>query len=347
MKKVLLEMEKLRYPSTGLGQFCLHLGKSMAKEDNKGLDLHFYLPENRVGEFGNQFHYHIRKPWHKVFIPGSSGFDVWHCMHQDSAYLPSGNAKLLLTVHDLNFMQKYTGAKLKARFQRLQKKVDRSSGIAVISEYTGEILKENIKIPDIPVKVIYNGNPLQQFSEAKQPVFIPDRKFFLAIGVLSPRKNFHVLPPLLKKFPDHFLVVAGPEHSTYTKTIIEAAEYWGVKDRLIMCGSVNDEQKYWLYKNMEALLFPSLSEGFGLPVIEAMSLGKPVFFSRLTSLPEIGGDQAFYFDDFSPECIQNTVESGLQFYTSQPEIPNALIQHAAKFSWESAAKEYLKFYIEI
>jgi glycosyltransferase involved in cell wall biosynthesis len=86
-----------------------------------------------------------------------------------------------------------------------------------------------------------------------------------------------------------------------------------------------------------------LAEGFGLPVIEAMHFGKPVFLSKFTSLPEIGGDVAYYFDSFDGDSMRKTLDEGLQHYV-QNKPQSAIQKRSQLFSWEIAAKEYLEIY---
>jgi glycosyltransferase involved in cell wall biosynthesis len=94
-------------------------------------------------------------------------------------------------------------------------------------------------------------------------------------------------------------------------------------------------------------VFPSLSEGFGLPVVEAMSVGKPAFLSRLTSLPEIGGDAAYYFESFEPESMIATVQRGLKDFDEHPQRAAELRAFAARYSWSRAATEYWALYDEV
>lgn len=348
MKQIILEMEKLKHLETGLGQFCFHLGNELLLQQQEQFKLNFFLPEQAATLFDKKVAVKFSKQWNKLFMPGASRFDLWHILHQDSKYIPASPKKMVITVHDLNFLQKYSGRKQQSRLQQLQSRIDRSSGVAVISNYTGSVLKNHIELKDCPLRVIYNGNSLKQFPHAQRPGFIQeDHPFFFALGVLSPRKNFHVLPPLLKRFPHHRLVIAGPSHSEYTQQILSAAKAAGVSSRLILVNQITEEEKYWLYANMDAFLFPSLAEGFGLPVVEAMSLGKPVFLSNLTSLPEVGGEMAFYFKNFDAEEMANQLETGLHKVAHISDYSSLVKQHAHQFSWQNAAKEYLNFYSEV
>jgi glycosyltransferase involved in cell wall biosynthesis len=344
MRTVFLEMERLRHPATGLGQFCLHLGKQYLVQDTSGLDLRFFLPASGSALFGTGAKYVIQHPWHKWFIPGSSRHDVWHCFHQDSKYLPRSKSRVLLTIHDLNFLTKYSGPKRLRRLKSLQARVHRSAGIAVDSHFTGSVLREHVELGRIPVKVIHLGNSLTHFRDARRPACAPAGRFFLALGVLSPRKNLHVLPAVLSSFPGYSLLIAGPGHPEYARVIRDEAERHGVLDRVVFAGEIGDEDRFWYYSRCDALLFPSLAEGFGLPAVEAMSLGKPVFLSRLTSLPEVGGELAFYFDDFDPAHMREVVEQGLHRAATEVGFSAKLIEHSRKWSWEEAARRYLEFY---
>jgi glycosyltransferase involved in cell wall biosynthesis len=119
----------------------------------------------------------------------------------------------------------------------------------------------------------------------------------------------------------------------------------GIADRVHFLGIITEKQKLWAYQNCKAFVFPSLSEGFGLPVVEAMSVGKPIFLSNLTSLPEIGGDDAYYFNDFSPENMVKTFQEGMADFEKNPQKSERLRQRAAKFTWKKAAEAYWELYL--
>jgi glycosyltransferase involved in cell wall biosynthesis len=109
---------------------------------------------------------------------------------------------------------------------------------------------------------------------------------------------------------------------------------------------ITDAQKAWAFARCAGFLFPSLTEGFGLPPLEAMHFGKPVFLSRLTSLPEVGGDAAYYFDDWSPAAMRSVVEAGLR-QGAEATRAAQVKQHAARFDWDSAAAAYLALYAKL
>ena len=341
-QKVLVEMEKLHNTNSGLGQFCLGLGQALT-EQSKHTALHFLVPEKKKGIFGNNAIYILLKNYLSFLWNKPKGFDVWHCTHQESKYLPR-NSKLILTIHDLNFLYKYKGLKKKLKLNALQRKVKSASAIVAISQFTANEIKQHLQIDEKKLHVIYNGVSLKSTEPVELPAFLKDQKYLFSIGIMNPKKNFHVLLPLLQNKPELKLVIAGNDSHDYVNKIKEKALALGVLSQLHFMGAVSDELKYTLYKNCYAFVFPSLSEGFGLPVIEAMLMGKPVFLSKLTCLPEIGGPEAFYWDNFEANNMREVFENGMTVYESDPGKAERIQQHAAQFSWEKAAKAYLDLY---
>jgi glycosyltransferase involved in cell wall biosynthesis len=158
-----------------------------------------------------------------------------------------------------------------------------------------------------------------------------------------PKKNFHVLPALLQQ-NDYELVIAGNLSSqTYIAHILAEAEKYKVSDRVKIIGAISNEERSWYYKNCKAFVFPSIAEGFGLPVIEAMHYGKPVFLSTHTSLPEVGADAAYYFENFDAETMQQTLKNGLIDFNESNMMERAK-NRAAVFNWDNTAKSYIKIY---
>ena len=348
MKRVLLEMEKLKNLNSGLGQFCLSIGQQFKSIDPQNLELDFYLPSLQKNIFGDTFNYVKQTSLHKLIPFSSTKYDIWHCLQQDSHYLPTNkNTKLILTIHDLNFLEKYKGAKQRSKLNSLQKKVNKASVITVISKFTEMMVRENLDIGNTPIHVIHNGNSLKVIENASKPDFVTFPEYIFSIGIISQKKNFHTLLPLLQNNKNLHLVIAGNSDSDYAKQLIKMAKDLGIYDRLNLIGTVDDASKYWLYKNCKAFVFPSLTEGFGLPVVEAMSLGKPVFLSNLTSLPEIGGTEAYYWKSFEPQSMIEVFEKGLVDFSNDTNKASRCIEWSKQFSWKNAAEAYLKLYEEV
>jgi glycosyltransferase involved in cell wall biosynthesis len=287
---------------------------------------------------------------YKLYSPGQ--FDVWHNLHQDGVYWPAQRPdKLILTINDLNFLERadYSAAKKNRKLAAVQRRIDRAQVLTTISNYTGMVVREQLKVPETtPLKTVYIGVSALPTPPAEAPAGLPgvNKPFFLYLGVLHPKKNIHVLLALAQAFPDYNLVLAGRNDHPYARHLTEQANQLGVSDNVIQTGPVDELTKSWLYTHCEAFLFPSLSEGFGLPVVEAMRMGKPVFLSRLTSLPEIGGSEAFYFDSFEPEAVVETLRAGMRDYYDDPLKAQRLKWQSNRFSWENTAKQYWKLYLE-
>lgn len=344
--KVLLEFEKLSNPYSGLGQFCLNLGKNLIK-NTVDIDFQFLLPKTNHNYFDNFKNIYFSNKIKRIFPYSGSEFDVWHCIHQESPYLPyNSNTKIVLTIHDLNFLHKdYPEWKKKYKLKKLQKKVDKAHAITTISQYTAQEIKKHLNISsDKYFEVIYNGNGLSDCENDKKPDIVPESDYIFSLGIINPKKNFKTLVPLLNFNENLKLVISGINTGNYANEILEYAKDLNFQNRVILTGTISESEKYHLYKNCMAFVFPSLSEGFGLPVVEAMSFGKPIFLSNLTSLPEIGGNLAYYWENFDPEYMNDIFDKGMNNYKNNPEKKQQLIEHSKNFSWETSAKKYVELY---
>ena len=352
MPSLFIDTERLRNINSGLGQVCLRLGTEVARRRpvDERWDLTYLVPKGRAGIFGPGQSY-VEASWmRKLRVPGT--YDLAHCLHQDSVYIPKCS-RLVLTIYDLNFLERpdYSESKKARRLASLQRRIDRASLLTTSSAYTESVIRSHLAIPaDVPIRLVGTGVSIgEQDVPASPPGIVSGSTapFFLFVGAIHPRKNVHALLPLLDAFPDHRLVLAGPDHHAYAGEVREQARRAGVQDRLIMPGPVDDATKAWLFAHCRAFLFPSLSEGFGIPALEAMVFGKPVFLSRLTSLPEIGGTDAWYFDGFGPEAMTAVVREGLEEFDRDPQRATALRQRAARYRWDQVAGEFWKIYEEL
>jgi glycosyltransferase involved in cell wall biosynthesis len=347
MNKVLVDLYKLGGNSfNGLYHFCYQLGFHLAAQPPADMELSLYVPKSQVGLFGDHMKYTVQRSRDKFYRFGTRQFDVWHVATTISWYRPfNTKTKNILTIHDLNFLdQDEFSPSSRRRYLRLvQQKVNRADYLTFISEFAHRQALTHMNLGNKPCRIIYNGCNIPLTDKAfSEPAYQPSRPFLFSIGQLHSRKNFHVLPALLVG-NDYELVIAGMKDFEYVNKIISEARRLGVTDRMKLVGAVSDEEKFWYYQHCLAFVFPSRAEGFGLPVLEAMHFGKPVFTSKFTSLPEIGGDAAYYFDSFEPDAMRCVFEKGMNDYSTHDRI--AAIKHqAGKFSWAAAAREYLDVY---
>lgn len=340
---VIFDCYTLKFPNTGLYYFCDSLGKSLKKQlGNTGIT--YFLNKHQAGHFGQECSYIPYNVLYKYIFPlWKTRKSVWHSAFQFPKAMPS-KGPVVLTIHDLNFLYEGFDRKTQKKYlSRIQNAVDKASYIIAISEFTKNDILLHLKTHEKPVEVIYNGCNVYS-GKISVPAYRPKRPFLYAVGAMLPKKNFHVLPCLLKG-NDYELLLSGLSNPDYEARIIYEAQKFGVRNRIHITGPVNEEHKHWYLQHCEAFLFPSVAEGFGLPVLEAMSYGKPVFISRHTSLPEIGRDKACYFDyNFDRDKMVAEFNAGMDNYKSGLLSPEDIKTHATSFSWDRAAEEYIKVY---
>lgn len=342
---IVFDCERIKYPYTGLHTFCSQLGAALINTVEDKDKLSFFVSPKDIGFFGKEQAYIKQHFYNKLLPIKMKGLDIWHATHQLSEYSGGDSkTKKVLTVHDLNYLYTKESSSTISRYnKRHQKILDTADCIVAISQYVKRDILENLDVKGKEVKVIYNGNgsEVREYPEFDSPEYKPVKPFILALGTVIYKKNFHVLPALLKD-NDYELIIAGVK-SKYVDKIEEFAKTYNVSHRVKFLGVISDMQKYWYLKNCTAFAFPSLAEGFGSPVIEAMLFGKPVFLSNRTSLPEIGGKYAYYFNDFTPEHMRDVFAKGLDDYEKNNR-GSEIIRHASSFSWETCAVNYYEVY---
>ncbi|HSX15580.1 MAG TPA: glycosyltransferase family 1 protein [Candidatus Saccharimonadales bacterium] len=198
-----------------------------------------------------------------------------------------------------------------------------------------------------PSKITVTLECADLIKDKPEPVAgLENKRFIMYTGRPTPHKNLGRLidafAALHKSRPDLYLVLVGKKDGNYT--IHEANVAAKGIPNVIFTGFVSDGQLKWLYQHCAAYIFPSLSEGFGLPGLEAMTHGAPVASSNATCLPEVHGDAAQYFDPL--DVVDMAVKIGEVI--DNPELRKDLIakgkKQAAKYSWERMAKQTLAVY---
>jgi len=352
VKKILVDLGKLKDLNSGLGQVSLNFGHELSRESRStNLSLHFLVPRSFVGEFEEtNIHYVHLSPIRRWFPALNNRYALWHAVHQDSGYMPPAGTPYLLTIHDLNFMYEKSKEKADKRLAILQRKIDRAIHITFISQFAKDEALKYVDLKDKPSSIIYNGVKTPDKKNMAQPPWIPTGDFLFSIGVVRPKKNFHVLVEMMSRpeLADYSLVIAGNDDHAYAREIMEAIALHNLEDRVVLTGSLEEEEKNYFYHHCSAFVFPSLYEGFGLPVIEAMLCGKPVFSSRHSSLPEIGGNKAFYWDSFESAHMAEVFANGMAVYSKNPHtFEKELKEYASRFSWRENTTAYVQLYESI
>lgn len=359
MPTAIVDLTRLKKLHCGLGQFALHLGRTLQAEA-EDLALVFLTPRGTESLLAG-----IRDPlrtlparwWQKEYLRLLRRFigrprtteppvNVWHTIDHLSAFAPlDDRIPVILTIHDLNFPRDWTPARVQHSLRRLQRRVDRAALLTTGSHFAAEQIRSLLDVSGKELRVIYHGLCVRPQRTAPRPRFAPTGKFLFSIGEFRPYKNFHVLVEFLRELPPRWsLVIAGNTATPYGEQVRQLARRSGLQDRVLLPGIVSDDERHWLYEHCEAFLFPSLAEGFGLPAIEGMSFGKPVFLAEATSLPEIGGPLAFYWRDLSPAAMREVFEQGMTQAAADPTYSERVRQHAQQFTWPEAARRYLDLY---
>lgn len=353
MGRILIDIERMKHTQhNGLFHYCAQLVNAMGNLSyisRKDITL---MATSNISPFYREQDYNIYDlhSLHKFYLPNKNQFDVWHCTYQNSNYFPYlFKGKMVLTIHDFNFMyrEEYSIRQKNKILSNIQRKIDRSGLVVAISKFVESDILRFCNVDPARVRVIYNGCNVHTDSAIYPPEIRPNRPFFFTVGTILEKKNFKVLPSMLLQ-NDFQLIIAG-EHTdkSYCQKIWDMAKRLGVSRRVSLIGSISEGEKNWYLKNCLGLPFPSLTEGFGLPVLEAMHYGKPTFLSRLTALPEIGGDAAYYYDNFEPEYMAHKTMQDLEHYNSNEDRAKEISDRAGQFTWEGAAKKYWGVYNEM
>lgn len=358
MYSVVVDLSRIRDPHCGLGQFALNLGRALQDFGDEQIRPVFLVPGSSIGgDFSNDT---IRmrpwqkepvrrllRPWHAAFRTGTT-CDLWHTTDHLSSYAPARPATpIILTIHDLNFPAERSASSARRSLRKLQARVDRAAVVTTGSHFAARQIQEHLDLRGKELHVIYHGVCLDPTAVARRPGFRIPGKFLFSISVFRPSKNFHVLIDFMRHVPDQTLILAGNDATEYGAAVRAAVRAAGLEHRVLLPGVVPDEERLWLYQNCDAFLFPSIAEGFGLPVIEAMSFGRPVFLAAETSLPEIAGPHAFYWTTFEPREMARVFHEGLKAAAADPGFASRLMQHAGAFTWERAAARYVDLYRDV
>lgn len=264
--------------------------------------------------------------------------------------------KSIITIYDMvceRYPETMDDRNRKLLKRHLQKSADNASAIVTISEFSKNEIIELLGVPSEKVFVAHCGvnasfyKPASDAQEtAEETAFLKDKwdldEYVLYVGTLEPRKNTKVLVDAFEKLarnnPHLKLVLAGGIgwHSEETLSRIDSSEF---KDRIIKTGYISNEEKRTLLRNARVFVFPSMYEGFGMPVTEAMACGTPCVIANTSSLPEVSLGLAPMVGKDDAEGFANEIEKMLNTELT-PEKKQALVSGGASFSWENAAKVY-------
>lgn len=274
-------------------------------------------------------------------------FDVFHPTYYDDYFLDHLGAKpFVLTVHDCIhqvFPEFIVGTD---KLDKSQLLLDKAARIIAISESTKRDLVNLFTIDENKIDVVYLANSLTTSNDKIENTFgfeLPE-KYFLFVGGRDDYKNFlffiQVFSALAKLDDTINVVCTGPK---FTGTELHLIKKLGLEGRIYR-SFVDDGQLSYLYKNAVAFIYPTMYEGFGLPVLEAFYNGCPAVISRTSSLTEISGDAAILFEPKVPVSMLSALKTVLYNEGFRKEKIAAGLEQERKFSWEKTALQTKECY---
>jgi len=343
---------------TGVEWYSYYLIQELKKIDQQN---RYFLYSDRplVGDLArcpqNFFEKILSWPLSRFWTLGRLSLEMLFGKKPDTLFVPAHTLPLVnpknavVTVHDIGF-ERFPSAyswvdKLYHRVSiRIIKRAARK--IITVSEFSKKELQDVYQIPARKIAVVYNGfepirnENLELSEELKQKINGP---YLFFIGRLEEKKNVARVVEAFAQLrrSDLKLVLAGKPGFGFER-IEKIIAKNNLQDRVVILGWTDQQQIPALFANAEVFVFPSLYEGFGIPVLEAMDVKCPVLTSNTSSLPEVAGDAAYLVD---PENVQEIV-AGLQKILSDQDYRASLVarglEQVKKFSWEKCARQTLK-----
>ena len=291
----------------------------------------------------------------------SGPVDLFHS--PDFVLPPTGRAPAILTIHDLSFLRVpecYVPAFRRYLEGAVKRAVDRADWILADSESTHRDLVELMAVETDRVTVLYPGVE-SRFEEVRDPAVLErvraeyglPHRFVMGLSTLQPRKNFPGLVEGFRRllrdhrgeaeFEDVQLVIVGGKGWMYEETLAAATKA-ELDGRVHLTGFAQDSDLPAVYSLAEVFAFPSWYEGFGLPVIEAMSCGTPVISADNSSLPEVVGEAGLLVDAADPNALASALARVLADEGLRSRLKAAGLQQAQRFRWSAAAEHLLALY---
>lgn len=338
----------------GVSVYTLNLLKYFKKQSNKDLKFKIYLKNSPLLDLPDQdnfFQYKVvpgKIFWSQIYLPfelyQKKGIDVFFSpAHYIPRFCP---VPTVVTIHDLAYLYFEKDFLMKDFFQLkfwTKYSINKAKKIIAVSKATKKDLVKFYRINQSKINVVYNGGP-RCHPERGAKRRVEGSPYILYVGTLQPRKNVSTLIEAFNKFknfyPEFRLLIVGKKGWLF-ESIFKKVKELRLDKKVIFTGYISDQQLVWFYKNAFCLVLPSFYEGFGLPVLEAMSYNCPTVISISSSLKEIGGSASLYFD---PKNSSDLLEK-LILLKEHPELRKELIDKGnlqiKKFSWENCGKQTL------
>lgn len=356
--RVGIDVQARNGPKTGLGVYTENLVQALLQERRNGYEFCFFEKDE-----ARDWNTLRRLFWENSELPAHVRANRVEILHVPAFAPPLVKpCRTVVTVHDLIGMVFPNQLGWPSRFywgQWLPLAVKRADALIADSENTKKDIMKFLRISEKKITVIYPSGhegfrplaPSEGLLELRKRVGFQG-KYFLAVGTLEPRKNIaRVIQAFLRflekrgnKDPQFHLILVGSKefaHGRFYDSLLGSSADWA---RIHFTGYLEKKDLNVLYSGAEAFVFPSLYEGFGIPVLEAMASGTPVITSRTSSLPEVAGDAVTYVDPYDVEALAGALET----MESEEELRKGWIQKGfariQRFSWRRTVKETLSVY---
>jgi len=351
---------------TGIGRYIeeLVLGLEKLDRDNdyvvllgrKNFDLYRPASPNFTKMLVPYPHYSVAE---QLLMPW-----VLYRLRPDLVHFPHFNLPLLYigrrvtTIHDLTTILYASRARpgLLGRLKQLKRlpaqwlfwwAAKTSQAVITPTEYVKAVLVERYHLPLPRVTVTLEGIPDRLLVVPAEPKLLPKHPFLFYIGTYYPHKNIARLVDafavIVAKRPSLQLVLAGKVDYTY-EAVRAQVHLLGLSDKVVFAGYVTEGELAWYYAHAESYVFPSLSEGFGLPGLEAMSYGTPVIAARASCLPEVYGEAAAYMAPDDTAAMAADILSVINDPGRLEDLSQAGYAQIHHFSWEQMARLTLAVY---
>ncbi|WP_287365278.1 glycosyltransferase family 1 protein [Thauera sp.] len=363
--RVGIDARLLTEPFTGIGRYTNGMCRELVKHD---VNFFLYMPSrpyeanwngNRVTvRSGNLASRLGRMLWSQTVLPLNALRDnvdvLWSATHRLPRWLPRNVARVV-TVHDLVWrhapetMRPFSRTLDRVLMPSAVRGADR---VIAVSKSTAQDIRAEWPSARDKIRVIHPGGAiLPPAGDAKALTQLGiDKQYVLFVGTLEPRKNLSRLLAAFAKLPETVrhgakLVIAGGK-GWGGVDIVRLIGELDLREHVIVTGYVNDLLLSTLYSNARLLAMPSLYEGFGLPLVEAMSRGVPVLVSNISSLPEVAGDAGYQVDPFDVESIADGLLHLLADEVLHESYAMRAVASASRFSWDQAARQALEVFAE-
>ena len=353
--------------ATGLGNYSRSLIAILQKNNPKNNYFLFNLKENKTYKIPEDLEnvYEInpigfwktfKNLWRQIgvyFIIKKHNFDIFHGLSGELPWFIPKNVKKIVTIHDLIFLRYphlYSFFDRKIHFYKFKFAAKKADIVIAISEQTKNDIVEYLKINPDKIKVIYQGcsdvfkqNYTEiQKKELKEKLQLPE-KILLNVGTIETRKNLLNIVKAIKgtNIP---LVVVGKKTKYFKEEVAPFIEINKMKNQIFFVKDLSREELAILYQLANIFIYPSIFEGFGIPIIEAMYSKTPVITSNNGVFPEAGGPFSLYVDPYNVEEIKNIILNNWDNEIVLNDISEKSFKFVQKFNDEVLSKEWREVY---